>query len=203
MSTAMLRKRKKAKVEEAIKKLADAKATAASKSEVANLEKALKAVNVDASLLGVLPSVLSKDPTARGDFDATTLGSLDRELAQKLADIEAKILPMIPAKTARANEVAAAQAALDAAKEARDTVKTALKDATNGVAAAEKQLEAAEDTEKDFARVLKDAKAKKDETEKELMHFREGPLASFTKLKAQATPPPPPLLEATSAPAAA
>lgn len=183
---------KKAKVADAIEKFAAAKAAAASKKAVASLESALKAVDVDASLLGVLPNVIAKEPAERGEFDGVMLSNLDSELAKKLETIEAELAPLAPAKEGRASEVAAAQAAYDAAKEARDAAKAEFKDATAAVHDADKSLKAAEEDEKDFANTLKAAKSKKEEAEKELSKFREGPLACFTTLKVQTTPPPPP-----------
>lgn len=191
---------RKAKIAGVSAKFEAAKAAVATKSEITSLEKALKGIHVDPSLLSVLPKVLTKDPAARGDFDAATIGSLDSDLSKKLADIDAEIAPMMPAKTARAGEVATAQAAHDAAKDARDAVKAALKDAGNAVSAADKDLDAAEDAEKNFAHTLKVAKGKKDDAEEELASFRTGPLAGFARCKAQATPPP--LVEETAAPAA-
>lgn len=182
----------KAKVEGAIKKVEATSAAAASKKDIHSLESALKAVDMDASLLGVLPNVLHKAPEERGDFDKVTLSNLDSELAKKLEAIEAELAPLAPAKTERANEVAAAQAAFDAAKEARDAAKAAQKDASVAVAAASKSLEAAEVAEHKFAHTLKEAKISKEDAEKELVKFREGPLGFFSKLKAQTTPPPEP-----------
>eukprot|EP00929_Paragymnodinium_shiwhaense_P081181 TRINITY_DN4241_c0_g1_i2.p1 TRINITY_DN4241_c0_g1~~TRINITY_DN4241_c0_g1_i2.p1 ORF type:complete len:377 (+),score=186.45 TRINITY_DN4241_c0_g1_i2:122-1252(+) len=191
---------KKAKVEAAMKAVQAAKEAAASKKEISSLESALKAVDIDTSLLGVLPNVISKDPKDRGEFDGVTLSNLDAELSKKLELVQAELQPLTPAKEKRAAEVAAAQADLDQAKEVRDAAKAAEKEAQAAVSAAEKSVEAACAAEKEFGHSVKLCKAKLIDAEKDLKKFREGPLATYNKLKDQTTPPPP--AEKEEAPAA-
>jgi len=187
---------KKAMFQDAIAKVEAAKAAVTIRKEMHALEAALKACSVDASLIAVLPNVLMKEPAARGEFDAVMMQNLDGALAESFAAVEAELKPLEPAKATRASEVAAAQAAYDAAKEARDAAKEEHKKSSAAVAAADNSLKAAEGAEKHFAETFKTAETKKKSAEQELGKFQEGPLATFSKLKDQKTPPPPPEPEA-------
>jgi len=158
---------------------------------IKNIGKLGKELGLDASLLQTVPAALAKAPSNRGSFDNVVMSQLEAELQRCLVALTDELASGEPAKKERAAKVEAATiehaeavTAEEAAKAAKEALRTGVKDA-------ETEHQALMKTQQQAARDMAAASAKVDTAKGELKEINEGPLAAFKELFDLTEIPPP------------
>jgi len=178
------------------------KSASTSAKQVHEFTKAIGWLVLDDTLLETLPSVVTKNPAVRSEFDTVVITQVERALADKSSALEVELNHLQPDKDARASLVDAALACETAAKEALMAAKQAHAAATSEVNNAVNALAAAEKEWKGFGAEMKTIEATEVTAKEELSEFLEGPIASFSALK-MLTAPAQPAIEAAEPSSAA
>lgn len=165
-------------IESSVEKL---KAEPADENAIKGLLKELKKVNVDETLISMLPTILKKAPSARTSFDAMATQQLEAELATIRKKIEDQEKDAANGASGRAASLEAAQKALEAA----DAKKTASTQALTDTLAALKEghkalkLALAADEAPDPKRLTKAA----EKARAQLSSFKSGAMTAFNELR--------------------
>eukprot|EP00928_Gymnodinium_smaydae_P065366 TRINITY_DN48523_c0_g1_i1.p1 TRINITY_DN48523_c0_g1~~TRINITY_DN48523_c0_g1_i1.p1 ORF type:complete len:414 (-),score=167.04 TRINITY_DN48523_c0_g1_i1:112-1281(-) len=168
----------------------------------------VKTINLDPSLLTSLPTACTKPPSQRGGFDNMVFQELEKELIAHEQKLTETITNGAPAAAARAEAVAAAQAALDAAEAAQKLATDALtaaearRDECSAAASAAKAAVSKSEDERRQAAQARDVQVQT------LEHFEKFNASCFAELRDRVAKPAAPAVaeapakEAPEAPAA-
>eukprot|EP00930_Biecheleria_cincta_P001020 TRINITY_DN102191_c0_g1_i1.p2 TRINITY_DN102191_c0_g1~~TRINITY_DN102191_c0_g1_i1.p2 ORF type:complete len:380 (+),score=153.58 TRINITY_DN102191_c0_g1_i1:78-1217(+) len=170
----------------------------ARKKAIADVTKLGKEFVFDNALLTSLPSALSKKPEERGSFDGLVVNQLEKALTENAEKLAATLEAAAPAKQARADKVAEAQAALDAVTAKVKDCQEAVKNAEAALKEAETTSKASAKSVKQFGPEMKQTEASLSEAKENLESFASGAKATFQELVDKSSVVP----EAEAAPAA-
>lgn len=136
----------------------------------------------DGSLMSTAAKVFEKAASERGGFDATCIEQLQSSFAASIAKLDEEIAAGSPAKAARAEAVAQAEATLKDAEAAKVAAEAALEAAQEANNTALDAHTAAEKSLADFMPELKEAGDNLDEAKDYVKSFVEA-MQAFTELK--------------------
>merc|ERR1740129_1672796 len=130
-----------------------------------------------------LPTVLTKDRSARGQFDAIVITQLEQEVASRIKAFEAVIQDGEPERAKQQAVVDEVTEAFKAARERQHQSAMAFTAIQAEHTRKEEALQAAQKELRDFTPRVKELKKTITTTADALAKFREGPLKAFTTLR--------------------
>lgn len=154
------------------------------------LEKHLKKIEIEASLLTALPSSCTKTKESRGTFDHVVIEEFKKALTEKIAALGSELAAAGPVSAERAAAVEAAVAAQETAKAAQIKAAAELEAAQKEQKEREAALAKARLAVKQFQPEVEAVTARASEAKKALEDFVAGPLATFLTFKTKVTPAP-------------
>lgn len=184
--------KEKAKVDSIKESVAAMKGTKSHPKVVSALQKQLNKLGLDDSVVSSVNTAFTKDPSARGEFDAIVLVNLDKDLQGEADKIDARLNAEEPGRARRAHAAEVAQIAYDTAAAEVAAAGAGRSGALVAVKAAEVAMEAADASAKGFNKEMKDGVTSLAKLRKDAAHFEQGPHAAFRRLEWHAAPPPKP-----------
>eukprot|EP00931_Biecheleriopsis_adriatica_P102794 TRINITY_DN77723_c0_g1_i1.p1 TRINITY_DN77723_c0_g1~~TRINITY_DN77723_c0_g1_i1.p1 ORF type:complete len:389 (-),score=167.31 TRINITY_DN77723_c0_g1_i1:146-1255(-) len=152
------------------------------KSSIGEVGKLGKEFNFDAALMHSLPSALGKAPSVRGSFDDLVVQQVEAEMKKCQDKLQAQLEEGAAGRTQRADKVASAQAAVDAASATKTSNEEALKAAQTAEKEASKIAQEASKALKSFGKEMNEVSTALEEAKEGLAEFEDGPMAAFKEL---------------------
>lgn len=154
----------------------------------AGLAKLGKLCGVVDSLMTALPSVLEKAPASRGGFDETVLEQFQKAVGARLATLQETMTVGGPARAERQAVVAAAEKAVEDAKEAQRQAAYAQKDSQAVEEGAAEAVKEAQQALQGLVEELSDLTERLEQGKAKLEAFRADILAPFKELRERPLP---------------
>jgi len=170
------------------------------KTEVSAAEKVvmklISTCNLDESLMMVAPKAVMKKPDERGEFDNIAMVTIEEGLTSKTAELKKLVEESDSSSAARAAATASAQAAVDAASEAKEKATADVKDAKAAAKEAAGNVNTANAAVDGHENSIKAAEKDKESKDAAAGHFKSHNLECFSVLKDKAAVPEPAAAEA-------
>lgn len=169
--------------------LAPAKDAKAPPKSIKALTQVGKKFGFDSTLVACAHAALEKVPEKRGDFDQVLMKQFEDEFAKHGAAVAKELAEAEPGRRARAEVVAKAEEALEAATAAQKQHAEAHGKALAARKAGEQKLREAEQAVKTWLPDCKKVFDALEDAKRALADFKEGPLKCFEELKVQEPAP--------------